>query len=63
MTLERAVLLTDIKNIFVVTAKDIYFHTEIQSKEINLEIPKDNYILQPMMKETLPIISLATKKI
>ena len=63
MTLERAVLLTDIKNIFVVTAKDIYFHTEIQSKEINLEIPKENYILQPMMKETLPIISLATKKI
>lgn len=63
MTLERAINITDINNIYVVVSKEHFFHAEIQSEEIWNKIPKENIIIQPSVKETLPIIALTTQKI
>lgn len=63
LALERALFLTKEENIFVVAAKEILFHSDIQSKELWINLKKENFIIQPDMKETLPIIALATKKI
>ena len=63
MAVLRALEITNEKNIFIVTAKDIYFHSEVQTKELWINIEESNYIMQPSMKETLPIIALTTRKI
>jgi len=62
-SLERALALTELKNIYVVVNKENYFHAEVQAEEIWNPIFKDNFIFQPSVKETLPIISLSIKQI
>lgn len=62
-SLKRALHLTKKDNIFIVVSKDNFFHAEIQAEELWVDIRKENFIFQPSMKWTLPIISLAINKI
>lgn len=63
LTLKRALKLAEPKDIFVVASSDNFFHVSTQAENIWIQIPEKNIILQPSMKETLPIISLSAKKI
>lgn len=62
-SLKRALHLTKIENVYVVVSKDNYFHAEVQAEELWINLPEDNYIIQPAMKETLPVVALSIKKI
>lgn len=63
LTLERTAQFSKLEDIYIVASQQNYFHALIQSEKIGLPISQDNIILQPLMKETLPIISLAARKI
>lgn len=63
ISLKRAKFLTNAENIFIVVSEKNSIHAENQSLESNIKIKKENFILQPSMKETLPIIALSANKI
>lgn len=63
LTLERASKVSNLEDIYVVASKENYFHALIQSEKLGLPISKDNIIIQPLVKETLPIIALATREV
>ncbi len=63
LTLKRALKLAKIEDIYIVASRENYFHATTQAQKIGLEIKSSNIIIQPSMKETLPIMSLAAKKI
>ncbi|MCS7121539.1 MAG: mannose-1-phosphate guanylyltransferase/mannose-6-phosphate isomerase [Archaeoglobaceae archaeon] len=60
-TVKRATLLSDLKDIFVVTNKEYRFRVLDDLEEIGLKIPEENVILEPKAKSTLPAICLAMK--
>ncbi len=63
LSLKRALHLVNLDNIFIVVSNENYFHAEIQAEEIWVNIQKDKFIFQPSVRDTLPIISLAVKKV
>ena len=63
LTLERTVKISKLEDIYIVASQQNYFHALIQSEKIWLPVSQDHIIIQPSMKETLPIISLAARKI
>jgi len=63
ITLKRALKISKIDDIYVVVSKENFFHVWVQSKKIWYEIKEKNIIIQPSMKETLPVMCLITKKI
>jgi mannose-1-phosphate guanylyltransferase/mannose-6-phosphate isomerase len=62
-SLKRALFLTEEKDIYIVISKENFFHAEIQAEELWMNISSKNFIIQPLMKETLPIIILSIKHI
>jgi mannose-1-phosphate guanylyltransferase/mannose-6-phosphate isomerase len=49
------------QNIFIVTNEQFKFIIEQQLKELNIKIPKENIILEPISKNTAPAIGLVAK--
>ncbi len=60
-TFIRALSLTDVDNIFVITNKDYKFHILHQLKEIGESINPENIILEPVGKNTAPAILYGIK--
>lgn len=61
LTLLRALKLTNIENIYIVATKNNYFHAIIQAQNLWYQINEKNIIIQPQMKETLPIVALSSR--
>lgn len=61
LTLLRALKLTNIDNIYIVATKNNYFHAIIQAENLWYKINQKNIIIQPQMKETLPIVALSSR--
>lgn len=61
LTLLRALKLTTIDNVYIVATKSNYFHAIIQAEKLWININSKNIIIQPKMKETLPIVSLSAR--
>lgn len=61
--LERCLLLSDIKEIFVVTNESQRFFVSGQIKELGHDIPAENILIEPMGKNTLPAICFGMKEI
>ena len=55
-TIERALKFSKPKEIFVVTNKEYKFRVLDDLKELGLEIPEENILLEPIGKNTLPAI-------
>jgi mannose-1-phosphate guanylyltransferase/mannose-6-phosphate isomerase len=62
-TVERALLLSKPENIYVVTNKKHKFLVIDQLREMNIEVPPDNILIEPKAKSTLPAIYYASKEI
>ena len=62
-SLKRALFLVEKEDIYIVVNKNNFFHAEIQGEELWVKIKKENFIFQPSIKETLPIIALSVEKI
>jgi len=62
-SIERAKLFSKEEEIFIVTNKEYKFRVFDELKEINVEIPEKNIILEPSAKNTLPAIYLGIKNI
>lgn len=62
-TVERALLFSKPSEIFVVTNKDYRFRVLDDLREIGIELPEDNILLEPVGKNTLPAIVWAAMKI
>jgi len=62
-TLERCLLLSDIKEVFVVTNESQKFFVSGQIKELGYDLPADNIIIEPTGKNTLPAICSGMKEI
>jgi mannose-1-phosphate guanylyltransferase/mannose-6-phosphate isomerase len=52
---------SDLDDIYIVATSQNFFHVSIQAEKIWLKINEKNIIIQPQMKETLPIIALASR--
>ena len=63
MTMERALQLTDIENIYILTNRDYKFLCLGQIQELEEEIPEENILLEPQAKNTLPAIYYGVKEI
>lgn len=61
LTLQRALKISEIDDIFIVATKQNFFHVSIQAEKMWIKINPKNIIIQPKMKETLPIISLSAR--
>lgn len=62
-TVERCLEISDIQEILVVTSEPQKFFVSGQIKEMGYDIPKDNILIEPKGKNTLPAICLGMKKI
>ncbi len=62
-TLKRALLVSDPDDIYVVTNEKQKFLVLDQIAEINLKIPKENIIIEPIARNTLPAVYYAVLKI
>ncbi|MBU4221445.1 MAG: mannose-1-phosphate guanylyltransferase/mannose-6-phosphate isomerase [Euryarchaeota archaeon] len=62
-TLERCLLLSDIKETFVVTNESQKFFVSGQIKELGHDIPAENILIEPTGKNTLPAICFGMKEI
>ncbi|HII67117.1 MAG TPA: mannose-1-phosphate guanylyltransferase/mannose-6-phosphate isomerase [Thermococcaceae archaeon] len=55
-TMERALKFSTPKEIFIVTNKEYKFRVLDDLKELGIELPKENILLEPVGKNTLPAI-------
>lgn len=62
-TIERCIEISKIDNIFIVTNESQKFFVSGQIREMGYNIPKDNILVEPKGKNTLPAICLGMKKI
>ncbi|WP_457752012.1 mannose-1-phosphate guanylyltransferase/mannose-6-phosphate isomerase [Thermococcus sp.] len=62
-TVERALLFSKPSEIFVVTNEAYRFRVLDALRELGIEIPEENILLEPIAKNTLPAILWATLKI
>jgi mannose-1-phosphate guanylyltransferase/mannose-6-phosphate isomerase len=62
-TLHRCLKVSKIPEIFVVTSEKQKFFVHGQIEELELEFPKENILLEPEGKNTLPAISFAVREI
>lgn len=62
-TIERCLEISNISDIFVVTNEPQKFFVSGQIKEMGYDISKDNILIEPKGKNTLPAICLGMKKI
>jgi len=62
-TVKRALLFSRPEEIFVVTNEDYRFRVLDDLREIGVEIPEDNILLEPSARNTLPAILWATLRI
>ncbi len=62
-TVKRAVLLSKIPEIYVITNEKYRFIIKDQLREIELEIPDENILIEPEAKNTLPAICYGIKVI
>jgi len=62
-TVERALLFSKPKEIFVVTNKEYRFRVFDELRDMGIEIPKENVLLEPIGKNTLPAIYWGLKTI
>ena len=62
-TVERALLFSKPSEIFVVTNEAYRFRILDDLRELGIEIPEENVLLEPLAKNTLPAILCATLKI
>jgi len=62
-TVERALLFSKPSEIFVVTNEAYRFRILDDLRELGIEIPEENILLEPIAKNTLPAILWATLKI
>ncbi|MBO8174729.1 MAG: mannose-1-phosphate guanylyltransferase/mannose-6-phosphate isomerase [Thermococcus sp.] len=62
-TVERALLFSKPKEIFVVTNKEYRFRIFDELRDMGIEIPKENVLLEPIGKNTLPAIYWGLKTI
>ena len=62
-TLRRCLKVSDISEIFVVTSEKQKFFVYGQIKELELDLHKENILLEPEGKNTLPAISFAIREI
>ncbi|NJE07130.1 mannose-1-phosphate guanylyltransferase/mannose-6-phosphate isomerase [Thermococcus sp. M39] len=62
-TIERALLFSKPKEIFVVTNKEYRFRVFDELRDMGIEIPKENVLLEPIGKNTLPAIYWGLKTI
>lgn len=61
LSLQRALKVSEVEDIYVVATSQNFFHVSTQAEKIWIKINDKNIIIQPMMKETLPIIALASR--
>ncbi|WP_461866100.1 mannose-1-phosphate guanylyltransferase/mannose-6-phosphate isomerase [Thermococcus sp.] len=62
-TVERALLFSKPKEIFVVTNREYRFRVSDELMEMGIEIPEENILLEPVGKNTLPAIYWGLKTI
>jgi len=62
-TLRRCLKISDISEIFIVTSEKQKFFVYGQIEELELDLPKENILLEPEGKNTLPAISFAIREI
>lgn len=62
-TFERSLLLADFKDIFIVTNKDYKFLTIKAIEELGHAYPKENILIEPEAKNTLPAIYFGVNEI
>ncbi|WP_297512871.1 mannose-1-phosphate guanylyltransferase/mannose-6-phosphate isomerase [Thermococcus sp.] len=62
-TVERALMFSKPNEIFVVTNRNYRFRVLDDLRELSIEIPEENILLEPSAKNTLPAILWATLKI
>ncbi|WP_048149875.1 mannose-1-phosphate guanylyltransferase/mannose-6-phosphate isomerase [Palaeococcus ferrophilus] len=62
-TVERAVLFSKPKEIFVVTNKEYRFRVLDDLRELGIELPEENVLLEPVGKNTLPAIYWGIKRV
>ncbi len=62
-TLERALLFSKPEEVYIVTNEKYRFMVIQHIKELDVEIPDDNVILEPLAKNTLPAIFYGVKTI
>lgn len=62
-TMERALLFSKPKEIFIVTNKEYRFRVFDELRDMGIEIPKENVLLEPIGKNTLPAIYWGLKTI
>ncbi|AHF79530.1 mannose-1-phosphate guanylyltransferase/mannose-6-phosphate isomerase [Thermococcus paralvinellae] len=62
-TIERALLFSKPKEIFIVTNKEYRFRVFDELRDMGIEIPKENVLLEPIGKNTLPAIYWGLKTI
>ncbi len=55
-TVERALLFSKPREIFIVTNKEYHFRVFDELRDMGIEIPKENVLLEPVGKNTLPAI-------
>lgn len=62
-TIERCLEISNINDIFVVTNEPQKFFVSGQIKEMGYDIPKENILIEPKGRNTLPAICLGMRKI
>lgn len=62
-TLKRALKVSKAEEIYVVLTEETKHHWVMQAEEIGIKLKEENIIIQPAIKDTLPIISLAMSRI
>lgn len=62
-TVERALLFSKPSEIFIVTNRNYCFRVFDDLRELGVEVPEDNVLLEPSAKNTLPAILWATLRI
>ncbi|ASJ10117.1 mannose-1-phosphate guanylyltransferase/mannose-6-phosphate isomerase [Thermococcus sp. P6] len=62
-TVQRALLFSKPEEIFVVTNRDYRFRVADDLRELGIELPADNVLLEPEGKNTLPAIYWGVKRI
>lgn len=62
-TVERALLFSKPKEIFVVTNKEYRFRVLDDLRELGVELPEENLLLEPVGKNTLPAIYWGIRRI
>ncbi|MET1124360.1 MAG: mannose-1-phosphate guanylyltransferase/mannose-6-phosphate isomerase [Archaeoglobaceae archaeon] len=62
-TVRRALIFSDPEEIFVVTNREYKFHVIDDLEALGVEVPKENILLEPQIKNTLPAICYGMKVI